>query len=340
MKGLDPRDRPGLPLVLLLAAISATVGAVYGSVGRGRIDIGAAIGAINGGSLSFIEIFVLARWGRAALARWSFASYFALRVALYVTVVLAANLVALEMAGVPNPLTGIDLSDIEFAFSICVGVNLLFSVNDLLGPGVLFAFAAGRYRRPRREERALLYIDLCGSTALAERLGETRFLDFLNAFFADVTEPVIAEGGEIHKYVGDEIIAVWRPGTDPARPIRACFAARGRLAARAWVYRDAFGETPAFRAAIHAGPVVIGELGARKKEIALIGDAMNTAARILEAARATGSQVLISAPFFERIGQKLQGVAARPLPPIPLRGKSVPLALIRLEEERAALAGG
>jgi adenylate cyclase len=50
--------------------------------------------------------------------------------------------------------------------------NLLFSVNDLLGPGTLFAFATGRYYEPRIEERALLFIDMRSSTAIAERLGE------------------------------------------------------------------------------------------------------------------------------------------------------------------------
>ena len=58
-----------------------------------------------------------------------------------------------------------------------LGFNLLLGVNDLLGPGVLFAFVAGRYYHPRREERILLFIDMRASTAIAERLGEERFLD-------------------------------------------------------------------------------------------------------------------------------------------------------------------
>jgi adenylate cyclase len=115
------------------------------------------------------------------------------------------------------------------------------------------------------------------------------------------------------------------------RPIRATFAARRRLAERASAYRAAFGETPDFRAAIHAGAVVIGELGAGKKEIALIGDAMNTAARILEAARETGASALISAPYFDRLGGTPAGFRALRLAPIPLRGKSAPLPLVTLD---------
>jgi adenylate cyclase len=326
----------GVRLVVWIAILSAGVGAAYGALTRGVPLVGAMAGACNGGILSFLEIYVLGRWGRAALLRLPFAAYFALRVALYVVAVLALNAATLTLTGAATALAGIDRRDVEFALTVCVAVNLLFSVNELLGPGVLFAFAAGRYRRPRREERALLYLDLVGSTGLAERLGEERFLDFLNAFFADVTSDVAAEGGEIHKYVGDEVIAVWRAGTDAARPIRAALAARRRLEARAGFYRGEFGAAPTFRAAIHAGPVVIGELGAGKKEIALIGDAMNTAARILEAAREAGAGLLISAPYFNAMRAAPAGLSARRLAPIPLRGKSAPLALVALD----AAAGG
>jgi len=112
------------------------------------------------------------------------------------------------------------------------------------------------------------------------------------------------------------VIAVWRAGTDPARPIRACLAARRRIARRTAYYLSAFGVTPDFRAAIHEGAVVIGELGEQKKEIALIGDAMNTAARILEAARETGAAVLISAPFYASMRAPPAGLSIRRLAPV------------------------
>ena len=85
-----------------------------------------------------------------------------------------------------------------------------------------------------------------------------------------------------------------------------------------------------FRAALHCGPVVVGELGYLKKEIALIGDAMNTAARILEACRDTGCAVLASATLLERLTGLPPGVAARALGPLPMRGKERALELYAL----------
>lgn len=335
-------SRQGRPLLRIawVTLLSAGAGGIYGLLGHATPVVGVVAGACTGGLLAFVEVNVLGRWARGTLLRWPFAAYFLLRVGLYVAAVLAINILVLPPSDAGAALAGVERRDVAFALLMCVAVNLLFGVNELLGPGVLFAFVAGRYRRPRREDRVLLYLDLCGSTGLAERLGEARFLDLLNDFFADVTADIVARGGEIHKYVGDEVIAVWREGTDPEQPIRACLAARRRLLGRAGAYRAAYGETPDFRAAIHAGPVVIGELGAQKKEIALIGDAMNTAARILEAARATGAAVLISAPYYESMKLALQRVVAERLEPVALRGKSAALLLISLKPERERLVGG
>ncbi len=101
-------------------------------------------------------------------------------------------------------------ADIVFTLVICVCTILLFGINDLLGPGVLFAFVAGRYYHPRLEERALLFIDMRSSTAIAESLGEVRFLAFLNRFVTDLSLAILEAGGEIHKYVGDEVISSWK----------------------------------------------------------------------------------------------------------------------------------
>ena len=217
------------------------------------------------------------------------------------------------------------------------GPTLVAGTDELRGPGVLLTFVAGRYVKPRREERALLFIDLRSSTAIAERLGEARFLDFLNGFFSDVSVAIVEQGGDIHKYVGDQVIATWllEPGRNAAGIVGACFDARARLDAREDFYRREFGLKPDFRAALHGGAVVVGELGYVKKEIAVIGAAMNTAARILDACRETARPFLASAALLERLTDLPGAIAAQPLPPVALRGKSDPLALFALECEDA-----
>src|SRR5208337_491319 len=138
----------------------------------------------------------------ASLRQLPFLPYLALRSLLYLGVILLV-LIASDLP------VGITRADIAFSLGLSLGYNLLLGVNDLLGPGVLFAFVAGRYHHPRREERILLFIDMRAPTAIAERLGEERFLDFLNRFITDLSLAIAEAGGEIHKYVGDEIIATW-----------------------------------------------------------------------------------------------------------------------------------
>jgi adenylate cyclase len=158
-------------------------------------------------------------------------------------------------------------------------------------------------------------------------------LDFLNRFITDLSLAIAEAGGEIHKYVGDEIIATWTlaAGLNEAACVRACFAALDRLAERGPAYERDFGCRADFRAGLHCGSVVVGELGYLKKEIALIGDSMNTAARIQEACRATGCRVLASAALIERIGALPVGVTGRSLGPLPMRGKKQPIPLYALE---------
>jgi adenylate cyclase len=171
------------------------------------------------------------------------------------------------------------------------------------------------------------------STAIAERLGEERFLDFLNRFITDLSLAIAEAGGEIHKYVGDEIIATWTlaAGLNDAACVRACFAALDRLADRGRVYERDFGRRADFRTGLHCGSVVIGELGYFKKEIALIGDSTNTAARIQEACRDTGCRVLASVALIGRIGALPVCVTGRSLGPLPMRGKKRPIPLYALE---------
>jgi len=84
-----------------------------------------------------------------------------------------------------------------------------YELTRLIGGRVLFNVMIGRYRRPIREERILLFLDLAGSTTLAEKMGEVRVQDLLTRFFYDIDEAITAHGGEVHAYVGDEVIVTW-----------------------------------------------------------------------------------------------------------------------------------
>lgn len=330
-----------LRVIFWVTATSMLIGALFGNAeGRAFGDataVPALRGALDGGlagcSLSSFEFFVL-RGPRSSFFRnLPFVPHLTVRTLAYVVIIL----LALSLGHWLTPIAGehaiIRRGEIVFSIAVSVGFALYLGVDRLLGPGTLLSFVAGRYHQPRRETRALLLVDMVGSTGIAERLGEERFLTLLNRFIGDLSQAIADQGGEIHKYVGDEIIATWklkRAGAATAA-VRACFAARARLAARAGEYEREFGLRPDFRAALHCGPVVLGELGAFKMEIALIGDTMNTAARIEQACRDTGHRVLASAAFLDLVAALPAGIVKTALGTLTLRGKEKALELYALE---------
>src|SRR5271155_3009729 len=210
----------------------------------------------------------------------------------------------------------------------------MFYMNRLLGQNVLLNFITGRYHQPRVEERVFLFIDMEGSTGFAERLGALAFHRLLNRFVIDLTGPIVAERGEIHRYIGDELIATWTlaDGITNARCVAACFAAMEQLAHLAPAYQREFGAAVNLRAGLHCGPVVTGEMGSVKKEIVFLGDTVNTAARIEEFCRQTGDRVLASATLVN-LFELPSGIVKRPLGDLRLRGKESDVVLYALEKK-------
>jgi hypothetical protein len=98
---------------------------------------------------------------------------------------------------------------ITFAFLVLIGA--VFELNRLIGGRTLLNVILGRYRHPTREDRVLMFLDLSSSTSLAEALGEVRRQELLTRFFFDIDGPIVEYGGEVHAYVGDEVIVLQSP---------------------------------------------------------------------------------------------------------------------------------
>jgi adenylate cyclase len=209
--------------------------------------------------------------------------------------------------------------------------SVLLEVNDKYGPGVFRDFLLGRYHRPKVEQRFFLFLDLRGSTTIAERLGHIEYFDFLGRFIADATDPILAREGQIHEYVGDEIVVSWKAedGAHDANCVACFFAIRDAFAARADAYRHRFGLVPDFKASVHFGPVTVGEIGVVKKEIVFSGDVLNTTARIQERCNVLGVDLLVSGDALDHLDRE---VSAVPVEEIELRGKAVPVTLFTVDE--------
>ena len=337
-----PRLPDPFPHIVWAIALSAALGAAYSEMhvlqrgGQVLAVYGLARGALTGtviaGILTSFDGFVLRGPLGAPLRRAPFAVHVAVRTGIYLIVILLA--LKLGESVFPSPgERGVESVDVLFSLTAAFVFAFMVDVNTLLGQNVLLNFITGRYYAPRLESRVFLFLDMEGSTGLAERLGPLAFHRLVNRFVDDLSQPIVAARGEIHSYVGDELIATWKlkDGIAKARCVSATFAAIDRLARAAPDYRREFGVPINVRAGLHCGEVVTGEMGSVKKEIVFLGDTVNTAARIQDLCRQTGDRVLASADLIDRL-ELPPGVAKRSLGDLRLRGKAADLSLYALTE--------
>jgi adenylate cyclase len=329
-----------LRLMVLLVVASAAAGGLY-SVLRTPADVspviqtmsGAIIGAAISSCITAFELFAAGPLFERGGRRLPLVGALLLRTLVYGVAIVAALLI------IPWVFLGRDPSlfrpgifgDILFSIAASFVFVSLLSVAQLIGPGTLLNLLVGRYYRPREESRIVLFLDLVGSTGIAERIGNVGFHAMLSETFTRLSRVVTDHGGEVYRYVGDAMIATWPLGApeENANAIRCLLACPEALETAAPHFSARHGEVAAFRAGLHAGPLVAGEIGGFKREIALLGDTMNTAARIEQACRTTGHDLLASKPLLEQSALPAD-IVATSIGQQLLRGKSEQIELFAL----------
>lgn len=158
---------------------------------------------------------------------------------------------------------------------------LILEISDKYGPGGLRNLIRGRYNKPRKENRIFLFLDINDSTTIAEKIGHEKYFNMLHDFFADITEPIIANWGHIYQYVGDEVVLCWKnTPKNKHRCLRFIKQAVEAIQKKEDYYIKEYGVAPTFKAGVHAGDVTAGYIGVIKKELVFSGDTLNTTARI------------------------------------------------------------
>ena len=216
---------------------------------------------------------------------------------------------------------------LPFFAVVAVAVIVILQMNRMIGANVLGYFAAGVYRQPKAEERIFLFLDLEGSTQLAERLGSAEYFELLRRFVDDLTEPVLETEGEIYQYAGDEVVITWpiEAGLRVANCVRCFFGIRTAIERDPARYERDFGTVPRFRGGLHGGTVTAGELGDLRQQIVFVGDILNTAARLEEYAKRAGLDLVISGPLLGRLTLP-PGVEAEMCGDLAIRGKEARVA--------------
>ncbi|MEW6220512.1 MAG: adenylate/guanylate cyclase domain-containing protein [Thermodesulfobacteriota bacterium] len=212
-------------------------------------------------------------------------------------------------------------------------------------------FLEGGRPRPRKLTATVLFTDLVGFTTLAEGLSPAALLAWLNEYLTAMAEEVSAHGGIVNKYIGDAIMAVFgvplaREGdsgaaADAGRAVACALAMGRRLAQLNRRWHETGQPLVGMRIGIATGPLVAGSVGAaRRLEYTVLGDTVNTAARLESYDKAsfrpdplrTPCRVLVTGATWTLVADRFQ---AESVGQIQLRGKGETVPVYRLHQEAA-----
>lgn len=183
----------------------------------------------------------------------------------------------------------------------------------------------------RRRQVTVLFADVCGFTAMSEALDAEDVHEIINTLWRQLDRVIGEHGGTIDKHLGDGVMALWGSQAahedDPEWAVRAALAMQQELAGFEVRLGDLLGKLrrrglPAevrMRIGVNTGPVLLGDVGTTG-EVSAIGDAVNLASRVQEAAPVGG--VLITHSVYRQV----RGIFdMAPQSPVQLKGKAEPV---------------
>src|ERR1051325_11325747 len=208
-----------------------------------------------------------------------------------------------------------------------------FHLDRYLPKELMTKLESARARNSMVGERrviTMLFCDVKGSTAAAEKVDPEIWTEIMNSVFEHMIRPVYRYEGLVPRLMGDAILAFFgAPIThedDPQRAVLAALEIQEGIKSYEEEVRHKYGLEFGLRIGINTGLVVVGEIGSDlRMEYTAIGDAINLAARMEQTATVGTIQISedtykLVAPFFE----------VEPLGEVEVKGKSVPIKTYRV----------
>lgn len=202
-------------------------------------------------------------------------------------------------------------------------ISSLTLLRTYLGDNAGARVMSGLVKRGDGEElhAVIWFSDLRNSTMLADTLSRSDYLATLNDYFDSVAGAVIEHGGEVLKFIGDAVLAIFPVGGAKSGDTAACTkalaavrAAQERMSA-VNLQRKARGEMPlAFGTGLHLGNITYGNVGTPGRlDFTCIGPAVNEAARIEDLCKTLNEPVLTSSAFAKCIPGELRSLGVHTL---------------------------
>ncbi len=213
-------------------------------------------------------------------------------------------------------------------------VNIIRGIIPYISFSTLQAAEKENKKTTTSRELCFLFTDIRGFTTLCEGKPPKEVVEILNHYLDIETEIILNNGGDVDKFVGDEMMAFF---AGPKKEYNACKAAMEIRAAMRAQQQQALTDGSDYISmgiGINTGKVVFGSVGARNRmDFTSIGDTVNLAARLEGANKAYGSKSIITEAVFEKLKDSF---VCRELDFIKVKGKNEPVRIYEILQTKAA----
>lgn len=178
-------------------------------------------------------------------------------------------------------------------------------------------------------EASVVFIDICGFTAISETESPDLVVQLLNSYFDVMVKEIINQEGFIDKFIGDAIMAVFRGEYHLDRAIDAALAVRTKINELPAVSENVIYK-PNVSIGINSGELVTGNIGSvslKRLDYTVIGDVVNTASRLESAAKP--GQIIISENSYERVKESFK---CKKVGEVNLKNKARPIMIYEVVE--------
>lgn len=178
-------------------------------------------------------------------------------------------------------------------------------------------------------EATVVFMDICGFSAISESEAPNTVVKLLNDYFDIMVIEITNENGQIDKFIGDAVMAIFKGEDQLERAIRASLAARKKINS----LPEFIGATrfkPHISIGINSGEMISGNIGSiqlRRLDYTVIGDAVNTSQRLQAAAK--NNQIIINKESYEKVKDKF---TCQEVGQVTLKNKLLPVMLYEVIE--------
>ncbi|MGZ3873424.1 MAG: adenylate/guanylate cyclase domain-containing protein [Mucilaginibacter sp.] len=179
-------------------------------------------------------------------------------------------------------------------------------------------------------EATVMFIDVCGFTAITEQVPANTVVKLLNGLFDNIVKEIIAQGGHVDKFMGDAVMAVFRGNYHLDRAIDAALAVKAQLKNSEEISLGEISYKPAISIGINSGEMVSGNIGSvslKRLDYTVIGDAVNLSQRLQSVAKA--GQIIITEEVYHKAKESFK---CEKIGEVTLKNKAKPVTIYEVIE--------